>query len=35
MSDLVLSVRGLRRTYRSGDRDLDVLTGADLDGATF
>jgi lipoprotein-releasing system ATP-binding protein len=31
MSDLVLSIRGLTRTYRSGDRDLTVLTGADLD----
>lgn len=33
MSELVLSIRGLRRTYRSGDRDLEVLTGADLDVA--
>jgi lipoprotein-releasing system ATP-binding protein len=33
MSDPVLSIRGLRRTYRSGDRDLTVLTGADLDVA--
>jgi lipoprotein-releasing system ATP-binding protein len=33
MSDLVLSIRGLTRTYRSGDRDLTVLRGADLDVA--
>lgn len=33
MSDLVLSIRGLTRTYRSGDRDLTVLQGADLDVA--
>jgi len=31
MSSRVLSIRGLKRTYRSGDRDLTVLTGADLD----
>ena len=31
MSDRVLSIRGLKRVYRSGDRDLEVLTGADLD----
>jgi lipoprotein-releasing system ATP-binding protein len=33
MSSRVLSIRGLTRTYRSGDRDLTVLTGADLDVA--
>jgi lipoprotein-releasing system ATP-binding protein len=33
MSELVLTIRGLKRTYRSGDRDLTVLTGADLDVA--
>jgi lipoprotein-releasing system ATP-binding protein len=33
MSELVLSIRGLTRTYRSGDRDLTVLRGADLDVA--
>ena len=31
MSDRVLAIRGLERTYRSGDRDLKVLAGADLD----
>ncbi|MDP3856034.1 ABC transporter ATP-binding protein [Phenylobacterium sp.] len=31
MSDPVLSIRGLRRTYKSGDRTLTVLDGADLD----
>ena len=31
MSDPVLSIRGLRRTYRSGDKTLTVLSGADLD----
>ena len=33
MSDRVLAIRGLTRTYRSGDRDLTVLSGADLDVA--
>jgi len=31
MSERVLAIRGLRRTYRSGDRDLVVLDGAALD----
>ncbi|HEX5380017.1 MAG TPA: ABC transporter ATP-binding protein [Phenylobacterium sp.] len=31
MSKRVLAIRGLKRTYRSGDRDLPVLTGVDLD----
>jgi len=31
MSDPVLSIRGLKRTYKSGDRILTVLDGADLD----
>ena len=31
MSDPVLSIRGLRRTYRSGDKTLTVLNGVDLD----
>ncbi|MBB3890219.1 lipoprotein-releasing system ATP-binding protein [Phenylobacterium haematophilum] len=31
MSDPVLSIRGLRRTYKSGDKTLTVLSGADLD----
>lgn len=31
MSDLVLAIRGLERTYVSGDRTLQVLNGADLD----
>ena len=31
MSDRVLSIRGLVRSYRSGERMLQVLTGADLD----
>ncbi len=33
MSNRVLAIRGLTRTYRSGDRDLTVLRGADLDVA--
>lgn len=31
MSDPVLTIRGLRRTYRSGDKTLVVLNGVDLD----
>ncbi len=31
MNDCVLSIQGLKRIYRSGDRDLEVLTGADLE----
>jgi len=31
MSDPVLSIRGLRRTYKSGDRTLTVLNGVDID----
>lgn len=31
MNDRVLSIQGLKRIYRSGDRDLEVLTGADLE----
>ena len=31
MSDPVLSIPGLRRTYKSGDKTLTVLNGADLD----
>ena len=31
MSDPVLSIRDLRRTYKSGDKTLTVLNGADLD----
>ena len=31
MSDAVLSIRGLRRTYVTGDRTLNVLNGVDLD----
>jgi len=33
MSDLVLSARGLRKSYLSGDRRIDVLCGVDLDVA--
>ncbi|WP_309643435.1 ABC transporter ATP-binding protein [Phenylobacterium sp.] len=31
MSDAILSIRGLKRTYKSGDRVLTVLDGADLE----
>ena len=31
MSDLVLAIRGLRRSYATGDRTLDILNGIDLD----
>lgn len=31
MSDPVLSIRGLRRTYKSGDKTLTVLDGVDID----
>jgi lipoprotein-releasing system ATP-binding protein len=31
MSDPVLSIRGLTRTYQSGDKTLTVLNGVDLD----
>ncbi|HEY9235641.1 MAG TPA: ABC transporter ATP-binding protein [Phenylobacterium sp.] len=31
MSDPVLTIRGLRRTYKSGDKVLTVLNGVDLD----
>jgi lipoprotein-releasing system ATP-binding protein len=31
MSDPVLSIRGLRRSYKSGDKLLTVLNGVDLD----
>ena len=31
MSDPVLSIRGLSRTYKSGDKTLTVLNGVDLD----
>jgi len=31
MSDAILSIRGLKRTYKSGDRTLVVLDGADLE----
>ena len=31
MNDAVLSARGLRKTYLSGDRRLEVLRGVDLD----
>ncbi|WP_374346744.1 ABC transporter ATP-binding protein [Phenylobacterium sp.] len=30
-ADLVLAIRGLKRTYKSGDRTLTVLDGAELD----
>jgi predicted ABC-type transport system involved in lysophospholipase L1 biosynthesis ATPase subunit len=33
MSDVILSGRGLRKSYLSGDRRIDVLCGADLDVA--
>ena len=33
MSDPILTARGLRKTFLSGDRRLDVLTGVDLDVA--
>jgi putative ABC transport system ATP-binding protein/lipoprotein-releasing system ATP-binding protein len=33
MSESVVSARGLRKSYRSGDRRLDVLRGVDLDVA--
>jgi predicted ABC-type transport system involved in lysophospholipase L1 biosynthesis ATPase subunit len=33
MSEAVLSVRGLRKSYLSGDRRLEVLQGVDLDVA--
>lgn len=31
MSEPVLTIRGLRRTYKSGDKTLTVLNGVDLD----
>ena len=31
MSDPVLTIRGLRRTYKSGDKTLTVLDGVDID----
>jgi lipoprotein-releasing system ATP-binding protein len=31
MSEAVLSLRGIERTYRSGDKTLEVLRGLDLD----
>lgn len=31
MSDIVLSGRGLRKTYPSGDRHIEVLRGVDID----
>lgn len=31
MSNPVLTIRGLRRTYQSGDKTLTVLNGADID----
>lgn len=31
MSDPVLTIRGLRRTYKSGDKTLVVLNGVDID----
>lgn len=33
MSDAILTARGLRKTFLSGDRRLEVLTGVDLDVA--
>jgi putative ABC transport system ATP-binding protein/lipoprotein-releasing system ATP-binding protein len=33
MSDPILTARGLRKTFLSGDRRLEVLTGVDLDVA--
>ena len=33
MSDAVLTARGLRKAFLSGDRRLEVLTGVDLDVA--
>ncbi len=33
MNEMILSARGLRKTYPSGDRRLDVLQGVDLDVA--
>jgi len=33
MSDAILAARGLRKTFLSGDRRLEVLTGLDLDVA--
>jgi putative ABC transport system ATP-binding protein/lipoprotein-releasing system ATP-binding protein len=33
MSESVVSAKGLRKSYRSGDRRLDVLRGVDLDVA--
>src|SRR5580698_10517740 len=33
MSDAILSTRGLRKNYRSGDRQIEVLKGVDLDVA--
>jgi len=33
MNEVILSARGLRKTYPSGDRRLDVLQGVDLDVA--
>ncbi len=33
MSDVVLSARGLRKTYPSGDRHIEVLRGVDIDVA--
>lgn len=33
MSDIVLSARGLRKTYPSGDRHIEVLRGVDIDVA--
>jgi predicted ABC-type transport system involved in lysophospholipase L1 biosynthesis ATPase subunit len=31
VSELILSARGLRKSYRSGDRRIEVLCGVDLD----
>jgi predicted ABC-type transport system involved in lysophospholipase L1 biosynthesis ATPase subunit len=33
MNDAILSARGVRKTFMSGDRRLEVLTGVDLDVA--
>jgi putative ABC transport system ATP-binding protein/lipoprotein-releasing system ATP-binding protein len=33
MSDAILTARGLRKAFQSGDRRLEVLTGVDLDVA--
>jgi hypothetical protein len=32
MNEAILTARGVRKTFMSGDRRLEVLAGVDLDG---